>query len=182
MKKTLTIVLASASLLAGGAAIAQPMGGDTGPTTRADLVQKTAERFARMDANGDGRLDATDREARKAERFVRADTDGDGALSQAEIEAAKEARKSARAERRGARGDGERMERRGGKRGQRGMAMMQRADTDGDGAISQAEFQAAALARFDRADADGNGTVTAEERKAAREAHRAERRAARAAS
>ena len=54
---------------------------------------------------------------------------------------------------------------------------MERADTDGNGSISQAEFQAAALARFDKADANGDGTVTSEERRAAREAHRAERRA-----
>ena len=42
--------------------------------------------------------------------------------------------------------------------------MMARADTDGDRAISQAEFQTAALARFDAADGNKDGQVTAEER------------------
>ena len=45
--------------------------------------------------------------------------------------------------------------------------------TDGDKAISQAEFQTAALARFDAADANKDGQVTAEERAAQREAWKA---------
>ena len=71
-----------------------------------------------------------------------------------------------------------------GKRGGHGM-MMARADTDGDKAVSQAEFQAAALARFDAADANKDGQVTAEERAAQREAWKAkagEWRAKRAAA
>jgi len=42
-------------------------------------------------------------------------------------------------------------------------AMMSRLDTDGDGMISQAEFDAARPDRFATADADGDGQVTAEE-------------------
>src|SRR3546814_15144388 len=62
-----------------------------------------------------------------------------------------------------------------------GMRMMGKADTDGDKAISQAEFQTAALARFDAADANKDGQVTSEERKAQRGAWRAKRGAAPAA-
>ena len=51
-------------------------------------------------------------------------------------------------------------------------SVLRRADTDGNGAISQAEFQSAALARFDRADADNNRVVTAAEKQAARAAMR----------
>src|SRR3546814_20375997 len=68
-------------------------------------------------------------------------------------------------------GQGKRHAMRGhhGKRGgQHGMRMMGKADTDGDKAISQAEFQTAALARFDAADANKDGQVTSEERKAQR--------------
>jgi hypothetical protein len=66
-----------------------------------------------------------------------------------------------------------------GKRGgHHGMMMMGKADTDGDKAISQAEFQTAALARFDAADANKDGQVTAEERQAQRGAWRAKRGAA----
>jgi Ca2+-binding EF-hand superfamily protein len=50
--------------------------------------------------------------------------------------------------------------------------MIRLADADKDGAITQAEFQAAALTRFDRLDADKDGTVTPEEAKAARDSRR----------
>lgn len=54
-----------------------------------------------------------------------------------------------------------------------------RADADGDGRISQAEFVGRRLERLRAADADGDGAVSAEERGAARQAHRATRMAAR---
>ena len=44
-----------------------------------------------------------------------------------------------------------------------GGRMMDRADSNADAAVSQAEFTAAALARFDRADADDNGTISGDE-------------------
>jgi hypothetical protein len=52
------------------------------------------------------------------------------------------------------------------------MMMGRMADTDKDGAVSQAEFMAAAMQRFDRADANHDGTVTRDERKAAFQAMR----------
>lgn len=52
-------------------------------------------------------------------------------------------------------------------------------DTDNDGRVSQAEFTAAALARFDAVDANRDGTVSTEERQAARDARRAQGREAR---
>ena len=54
----------------------------------------------------------------------------------------------------------------------RGMA---RADADGDGRISQAEFVAGRVSRLTAVDANGDGTVTPEEMAAAREARQAER-------
>lgn len=50
------------------------------------------------------------------------------------------------------------------------------ADADNDGRISQAEFAAAAAARFDRSDANRDGTITPDEVQAARQARMAERR------
>ena len=50
-----------------------------------------------------------------------------------------------------------------------GRAALAAADADGNGAITQAEFTTAMLARFDAADADHNGTVTREERRAMRQ-------------
>jgi Ca2+-binding EF-hand superfamily protein len=55
----------------------------------------------------------------------------------------------------------------------RGLA---RADTDGDGRLSQAEFVARRVDRLGAADANRDGSVTAEERRAAWTARRAERR------
>ena len=50
-----------------------------------------------------------------------------------------------------------------GMRGDRGAAMFQQFDTDGDGAITKAEIDAAAAARFAEADADKDGKLSAEE-------------------
>lgn len=170
-----------------------------------DRAARKAERFDRLDADGNGEVTLAEmqaayaqrretrggqpdaeRQARHAERlqaqFARLDTDGSGGISRAEMDAAK----GTRAQNRRASADGEA---RAGKRGKRGggMAMhgmLRQADTNGDGAISRAEFEAAAAKQFARMDANGDGVVSVEERTAAREAMRAamqERRAARAA-
>lgn len=54
-----------------------------------------------------------------------------------------------------------------------------RADTDGDGRVSQAEFVGRRLERLTAADANGDGTVTREELQARGAAHRAQRAEAR---
>ena len=73
--KTPILALAGISLLAGTAALAQPGDRNPGPMTRAEVSQKTAERFQRMDMNSDGVLDLADRELRREQRrpvpFVR---------------------------------------------------------------------------------------------------------------
>src|SRR3546814_11175361 len=123
--------------------------------------------FARLDANKDGKLDAADRAAKRAERqakrFARLDADGDGSISKAEWDqhgADRAAKRAERGEKRAAAGEagqGKRHAMRGhhGKRGgHHGMRMMGKADTDGDKATSQAEFQTTAPARFDAAEAN----------------------------
>ena len=101
--------------------------------------------------------------------FERADTDGSGGLSEAEMRAAHDVRRAKMKDRGG-------REARHGRRGpSRGMAMLRRADANGDKIVTRAEFDAAAEARFNRADTDGSGVVTAEERQAAREARKANR-------
>ncbi|QHL89724.1 hypothetical protein GVO57_01385 [Sphingomonas changnyeongensis] len=142
-----------------------------GDLSRAAVEARISSRFARMDADGDGRLTPADRAARRAAlaglMFDRLDADRDGSISRAEWAAA-EAR----------RGDGmpagRRMQPRAmnAGRGGRGMALLAGADRDRDGAVTEAELRAHLLARFDRADADGNGVVTAAERAAARAARR----------
>ena len=151
-----------------------------GTLTRAEAQAHANEMFARMDANKDGRLDASDRAAKRTEMqakmFERLDANKDGSISKAEWDqhsADRAAKRSDRGEKRVDAGDGKRgMRGHHGKRGGHGM-MMARADTDGDKVISQAEFQTAALARFDAADANKDGQVTAEERAGQREAWKA---------
>lgn len=49
-----------------------------------------------------------------------------------------------------------------------GGKMFEKHDTDGDGAISKAEFMAVAEARFATMDGDGNGAISQDEAAAAR--------------
>lgn len=211
MKKSVFAISVTAAALAGSAVMAQSPMSKASPdrnVTRAEATAHATARFQRMDINGDGVVDAADRAARAEQRFSKADTNGDGELSQIEMTAMHQARKARhtaanqdRAEQRQARmaerfakmdadqsgglsqaelsAMHEMRGKRGGKRG--GMRMLAMADTNGDKAISSAEFTAAAIARFDRADANGDGTLTTAERKAAREAMRAEWKAKRQA-
>lgn len=175
--KKIALILATGSLLAAGtvAATAQTAPAERGerpPQTRDAVVGRTDAMFARMDANADGVLSQADKAAHLAQRFAQMDSDGDGMLSQAEFIAAHEARAEKRAERKEARGErrsGERMGMRGMRGGRGGPdGMIKRADANGDGQVTKAELQTAALARFDKADADGDGTISAEERQAVR--------------
>jgi len=183
MRKIVTLSLAAAALVGtGGVAHAQA---DEAPAlTRAQVEQRSAEAFARMDANDDGVLDRADRDARRQERFARRDANGDGELCPADREARRKAaferldadddgalslaEFSARGDQRAERRDDRRAERRGP--GRRGIARLARhADTNRDGTVTQAEFASAALARFDRVDVDKDGTISAGERPARRE-------------
>ena len=171
--------------------LAAPGGGDRNAVqTRAEVQTTATEMFAKLDANKDGKLDGSDRAAKRAEmqekKFARLDADGDGSISKAEWDQHGADRAAKRGERRteaGEAGKGKRHGMRGhhGKRGGHHGMMMGKADTDGDKAISQAEFQTAALARFDAADANKDGQVTPEERKEQRGAWRAKRGATPAA-
>ena len=178
--RKVTLSIAAATLATAGVAIADPqMGGRApqGDVTRAQAEATAAARFATMDVNSDGKLDAADRTARQARAFDRIDADNNGAISRDEFTARRGPQRDGADATAGTRKGGKR----GGMRGGR-MGMAQAADTNNDGAITQAEFTAGALTMFTAADADRNGTVTQAERKAARDAMRAQwqqRRAAR---
>ena len=170
--KKLTIGLSVAALAMAGVAYAAPgQRGDAdnnGTLTRAEAQAHATTRFARMDANKDGKLDAADREARQTAMFDRIDTNKDGQISRQEFAAGRDGGRSGAEA--GQNADGKhRMGHRGGwggPGGPRGGGMMQLADTNKDGAITQAEFSAAALQHFDSADANKDGQVTKEERQA----------------
>jgi Ca2+-binding EF-hand superfamily protein len=181
VKKKIVFLTLGAALIAAPVLAAPGARGDAdgnGTLTRTEVQAHAAEKFAKMDANGDGKLDASDRVAKRAEMhakaFERFDANKDGSISKAEWDQAAADRAGKRGERRTDAGEGKRgMHGHHGKRGGHHGMMMGRADTNGDEAISQAEFQTAALARFDAADANKDGQVTAEERAAQREAWKA---------
>lgn len=180
MNKKISLFTLAAALVA-VPVLAAPGGADGNTVeTRAEAEAKAAQMFARMDANKDGKLDTADRAAQHAERqakmFASLDADGNGSISKAEWDKHSADRAAKHGDAGEAR-EGKRHAMRGdhhGKRGGHHAMMMGKADTNGDKAISQAEFQTAALARFDAADADKDGRVTAEERQAQRGAWRAE--------
>ena len=197
--KGISIAISAAALAMGGIAYAQMSGDKAGFDANSDGVIARAEAqaaatamFAKFDANKDGKLDQSDREAHHQEMrgkmFEMLDTNKNGSISQQEFMAG---RGPGREGMRGHGGPG--MEgRRGGHDGSgmgmnhgrhgggHGMMMMQKADTNNDGAVSQAEFLAAANKRFDMADANKDGNVTKEERDAAREKMKAEWKARKA--
>ena len=175
-----------------------------GVLNAADRAERKGDRFANMDANKDGQLSKAEMDAahaarmekraeRKGERggkrmanmtdeqkaewqakraerrdthFAAMDTDKNGTLSEAEFTAGHAKM-----------GEGHR----GKHKGKRGGKMMERADTNGDKAVSKAEFTTAAMARFDRVDADKNGVISAAERQAMKD-KRGERRGKRGAA
>ena len=184
MKKKISLLTLGAALIAVPVLAAPGLkaGADgNGIVTRAEAQAHAAERFAKLDVNKDGKLDASDRAAKRAEMqaqmFERLDANKDGSISKAEWDqhaADRDAKRAERGEKRADAGEGKRgMRGHHGKRGGHHGIMMGRADANGDKVVSQAEFQTAALARFDAADTNKDGKVTAEERAAQREAWKA---------
>lgn len=189
--RKLALGLSLAAMTVAGTAYADQAMGKKGDEviTRGAVQEHSAAMFARMDVNKDGKLDKADREARRNMMFDRLDTDKNGQISRAEFSARPRRPEGMdkHGDRQGAKGEGGQRHHWGrrGHGGHGGMMMMGMADTNKDGAISQAEFTAAALARFDSMDANKDGKVTKEERQAARQAMReqwqAKREAAKAA-
>lgn len=175
--RKLALGLALGATAIGGAAYAEQAHGNRDAdriVTRADAQKHAEARFARMDANKDGKLDQADREARRNLAFDRLDTDKNGQISRAEFNTRPQRGPDGDHAKRGpGHGPGE-----GGKhfgwggrgRGHHGGMMMGEAGKDGS--ITQAEFTAAALQRFDATDTNKDGQVTKEERQAAHQAMR----------
>jgi Ca2+-binding EF-hand superfamily protein len=148
-------------------ALAAPEGKRAGydpaePIARADVMTKADERFAKLDTNGDGAIDAAEMAAhREAMRTAR--TERLAAMSEEE-KAKMQERRSVMKQRWAKRGGAA-----DGARGERSKAgWLTRLDANQDGLISREEFVAPALRRFDQMDANGDGIVTPEERAAAR--------------
>ena len=113
--------------------------------------------FQRLDADGDGKITRDEMQTAARRHFLEADADGDGAVSREELKAHADARAQQRVDN-----------------------IMTRLDRDKDGVISPDELPdgGRALRRFDRADTDGDGAISQAEYDAARE-RMAKRRASR---
>lgn len=146
--------------------------------TRAEMIQKVQDHFAKLDSNKDGFVTKEEMEAgrtamreQRADRmknrasgmFDRMDSNHDGSVTRAEFDAAHAAM-------------GERMGKmHGAMRGMHdGMAahMFATADSNKDGRVSLQEATVAAAAHFDKLDANHDGTVTPDEMRAAHKAMR----------
>lgn len=117
--------------------------------------------LARVDTNGDGMISKAENRAAVEARFARMDADKDGTVEAGEGRKGMGKGKWKRgAERRGPGGPG----------GPGGPAMaMKKADTNGDGAISRAEFDAQSAERFAKLDTNRDGKIDAAEMQAQRD-------------
>ncbi len=108
--------------------------------------------MGRADTNGDGLISKAENRAMLEARFARMDADNDGSIEAGE-----------RGKKMGKRGEG-----RGGKRGGRGGSGMMMADTDKDGVITRAEYDAQSAQRFTKLDSNNDGRITKDEMRAGR--------------
>ncbi len=191
--KKLTIFATASVFVCAAAAYAAPMMGKVkidvngdGNITKEEAASVADARFAKMDADGNGMIDQSDKAARVKARFAEMDADKNGAVSEAEFIAADAARQEKRMARKAETGD--RGERRGGRgQGGRGQGVggdvgrWGQADSNGDKAISRAEYDAAGQARFAAKDKDSDGILSRAEIQSARQEMRGARRGKRGA-
>jgi Ca2+-binding EF-hand superfamily protein len=160
--------------------------------TQDEVVAAAQKRFARMDANGDGKLTAdelTSRHGRRAaadgapnerraafaqKHFDKLDANHDGVVTRDEFVAAA----TARFQKLDSHGSGKitaadiASSPKAQERAQHAVAhIVQRLDANGDGVVSQDEYLAAAKKRFSRMDRNGDGFIDADEMPAHRWAH-----------
>ena len=156
MKKAsvITAAILGISVAGAGLAMAQEGPGNPGEHPRHERGPRGANLKA-MDLNGDGNVTKDELASFESQRFAEMDLNGDGNLTTTEMTEFREMKRAEMLAKREER---------------RQAGMLERFDTDGDGAISQAEFAAKPNPMFDRADADGDGIVTEDERKAMRQA------------
>ncbi len=168
MKKILylggiALVATGAAALAWPAPDQQERGADV---SRQQVIDQTAQRFVRLDLDGDGTVTTEEmkaahrqrREQHSARMFERMDLGRDGQISRAEFDQVRSRMEERRGERRRRAMAGQAV--RGGARaGDRSAGNPE--------SLTLEQMQERALARFDRLDPDRDGRVTSEERRSA---------------
>lgn len=183
------LALAATTLVATAAAQESPdedakdrSGGRMMDRDRGDMMMQ------HMDRDGDGAISLQEFQARGEQRFEQMDADGDGRVTAEELEAARQQMGQQHRQMRkeqgegrgngmqhgggmqhhhgappGARHGGEAAAGREQRRAQRRAQHFARLDADGDGRITEAEFEQHHAERFQALDADDDGVITAEE-------------------
>lgn len=140
------------------------------PESRTDVQARVKEHFAMVDADKDGAITKAEadgfhdrmRSEMQDRMFATIDTDKNGQISRAEFDA--HHKDMGMHHGKGRHGHGMKH----GMKDEMGASrMFTRSDANGDGKVTLAEAEAAALSKFDAADANKDGTVTPEERRAA---------------
>ncbi len=152
-KKIWISTLAATGLVAAvlsTAAFAERGGPGNGAAGFGMMMGEGMPAFAEIDADGDGKVTPAEIDTWRSARMAGLDTDGDGMLSKEEVKASIQARMEARADR-------------------MVEGMFAARDSDGDGKLSAPEMAlpAAPQRLFDRIDADKDGAITEAEVEAA---------------
>lgn len=146
-------ILLTLGIAATAAGLALPAAAAETASPRAKMM------FWFMDRNGDGYIDATEIEAVRTARFKTMDADGDGKLTRAEANAAFEAGRG-----RGWHGGKHKAEdasMRGDRSAKREQAMLKRFGfTDGSDSVTLVEFVAVDSPMLKRADTNGDGKIS----------------------
>lgn len=154
MKKILLSSTVIISLSAFGASMAYAEGGQRGDQRGEHRIEQRALSFEQIDANSDGVLTMEEFQAPATSKFSDVDTNGDGQLDAEELMAAAERERAQMIER-----------------------LMERKDTNGDGMLSMEEMASRNSGQFfEKADEDGNGEISQAEWDAAKEKMRGQGR------
>jgi len=155
-----TFALTVAALSVAAPALAQQPAASAPAPTRAEIINSLQTNFKGLDSNGDGSLSQTEVAAAETKRlqqraaqlraqgeaqFGKLDTNRDGQLSRAEFLAAAPTLPAAG----------------------NGATIVKQLDKNNDSKISIDEYRAPVLANFDRADTNKDGTISQAERQAA---------------
>lgn len=133
------VALAATLTLAAGLA---PIAANATPRLPADAIAGAF--FSIADTNGDGKIDAAERDAMRERQFARLDANGDGVISADEVKRAEEQAQRRIAVLTGA-----------------AETRFARLDTDGDGKVSHDEFMKANTGAIVLlADTDGDGSIS----------------------